>query len=645
MRVSLICVLTGLVALSAKVEAEDSPLQPIPYNNPGLVVDLGVGLWAWPLPMDYDRDGDLDLVVSCPDKPSNGTYFFENTSDGKEKFPVFKPGKKIGRGFHNARVSHVDGKPIVLVENKQYANFRTSQYEKPEILQVDTSFMKGRKTRARQWHRVDYNGDGLLDVVIGYGDWTEYGWDDAYNNQGVWTNGPLRGRMRVAINTGTNDEPTFESPVEIKGTDGKTPEVYGWPSPNFADWDGDGDLDLLCGEFRDTFTYFENVGSRTEPEYADGVTLIHNGDPLEMDLQMIVPSTIDWDGDDDLDLIVGDEDGRVALIENTGKLVDRVPQFLPPRYFQQEAEFIKFGALATPYACDWDADGDQDILCGNTAGYIGFIENLGGDETPKWAAPQRLEAGGETFRIEAGPNGSIQGPCEEKWGYTTLSVNDWNGDGLPDIVFNSIWGRIQWLENIGTPTEPKLAAAKPIQVEWEGDTPKPAWTWWQPVGKELVTQWRTTPVVVDWNGDGLNDLIVLDTEGYPAFFERQKVRDQLILKPGKRIFLNEQGEPLQLNPKQAGGSGRRKVEITDWDGDGRLDLLLNSKNADWYHNLGETPNGWKFKNVGPLYERPLAGHTSSPAVVDWNKDGIPDLLVGAEDGYLYYAKNPRAKSD
>jgi len=35
----------------------------------------------------------------------------------------------------------------------------------------------------------------------------------------------------------------------------------------------------------------------------------------------------------------------------------------------------------------------------------------------------------------------------------------------------------------------------------------------------------------------------------------------------------------------------------------------------------------------------LAGHSTSPTVVDWNKDNIPDLLVGAEDGHFYYLKN------
>ncbi|MEI6506094.1 MAG: VCBS repeat-containing protein, partial [Planctomycetota bacterium] len=55
-------------------------LQPLRYNHPGLTVDLGVGLWAWPIPCDIDGDGDYDLIVSCPDQPSNGVWVFENTT-------------------------------------------------------------------------------------------------------------------------------------------------------------------------------------------------------------------------------------------------------------------------------------------------------------------------------------------------------------------------------------------------------------------------------------------------------------------------------------------------------------------------------------------------------------------------------------
>ena len=72
-----VCVLCFWVGLLVSAAAQDE-LQQLRYNHAGLEVDLGVGLWAWPLPMDADSDGDLDLVVSCPDKPSNGLWFFED---------------------------------------------------------------------------------------------------------------------------------------------------------------------------------------------------------------------------------------------------------------------------------------------------------------------------------------------------------------------------------------------------------------------------------------------------------------------------------------------------------------------------------------------------------------------------------------
>ena len=47
-------------------------------------------------------------------------------------------------------------------------------------------------------------------------------------------------------------------------------------------------------------------------------------------------------------------------------------------------------------------------------------------------------------------------------------------------------------------------------------------------------------------------------------------------------------------------------------------------------------------NQGPVDARTLAGHDTSPAVVDWDENGVPDLVVGAEDGFLYYLPNPRS---
>jgi len=615
-------------------------LERVKYNNAGLVVDLGVGLWAWPLPMDYDGDGDYDMVVSCPDKPYNGTYFFENTS-GNVRMPVFRPGIRIGRGYKYSQVCYVDAMPRVLIPGKELVNFRSGHnFEKTiPIYSTDRIHKAKGRIRARQWKYCDYDGDGNLDLLAGIADWTDYGWDNAFDSDGNWTKGPLHGYVYLIRNRGTTEKPDYAEPFQIVA-DGKAVDVYGMPLPNLEDFDGDGDLDLLCGEFVDKFNYFENIGTRTKPEYAAGRYLRYKGRLLTMDLCMIVPVAMDWDKDGDIDLVVGQEDGRVALMENTGRVVDHMPQFLPPVFFQQQSDDLKFGALVTPYSFDWDGDGDEDLICGNTAGYIGFIENLDGGNPPKWAAPKYLKAQGSVIRIQAGANGSIQGPCEAKWGYTTLSVADWDQDGLPDIIINSIWGKVLWYRNIGSRRKPKLAAAQPVEVAWPGKTPKPTWMWWQPKGKQLVTQWRTTPFVFDLNKDGLNDLVMLDTEGYLAFFERAKENGNLKLLPGRRIFKDEKDDLLRLSKRQAGGSGRRKLCMADWDGDGILDLLINSRNIDFYRGLNA--DSYRFKKAGPVDDRLLSGHSTSPTVVNWDGNGMPDLLVGAEDGHFYYMKNPQA---
>ena len=646
-----------LVAFAQFSQAQG--LEKLSYNHPGLVVDLGVGLWAWPIPCDADGDGDYDLIVSCPDKPSNGIWLFENISGStsKNKLPVFKPARKLSSTVHYVMPSYIDGKIRVLSPGYEYNNFPTFGLSERIALPIPARFhefegkqSKGPKVRHNQWRYVDFDGDGKLDIVSGIEDWSFYGWDDAFNVKGEWTNGPLHGFVYLHRNKGTNDSPSYEKPTKIMA--GNTPiDVFGCPSPNFNDFDNDGDLDLICGEFLDGFTYFENIGTRTKPVFAPGKKILTpTGKPLVMDLQMIVPIAFDWDNDGDFDLIVGDEDGRVAFIENVtdknnASVKGTVPIFLEPRYFQQQADTLKSGALATPVGFDWDGDGDNDILSGNTAGYIEFFENLSGPKvgSPKWAAPVKLKVDDKIFRVMAGPNGSIQGPAEAKWGYTTLGIADWDGDGLPDIIYNSILGKVEWLKNIGTRTAPRLSNSQPIEVDWQAPTPKPVWNWWNPTGKQLVTQWRTTPVVFDMNQDGMPDLCMLDAEGYFVFFQRAIKDGKRILLPPTRAFCDSNGKPLRFNDRTAGASGRRKIAFVDWNGDGQIDLLLNSSNADLYLGVGKKEGIWRFEKKGTLAKQNIEGHDVSPTTVDFDNDEIADFLGGAEDGHFYWMKNPRSK--
>ncbi len=616
------------------------------YNNPGLVVDLGVGLWGNPLPVDYDNDGDFDLLVSCKDVPFNGIYFFENTS-GKA-FPAFEPPVKVSDPIRHIQVSYINGEPRFLQPGEELLDFTSAFTSKPKELFPGDSFEElHNRIRFNQWKYVDYENDGDLDIIVGIQDGEDYGWDNAFDKNGNWTNGPLHGFVYLIENVKGN----YKLRDKILA-DGQPIDVYGAPSPSFEDFDNDGDLDIICGEFVDKFTWFENIGTREKPEYTGGKYLKNSDGIITMDLEMILPTSLDWDKDGDIDLIVGDEDGRVAFMENTGKIKNRMPVFENPKYFQQKAEHVKFGALVTPFSTDWDDDGDEDLICGNSAGYIGFIENLDGGETPKWAAPQLLEAGKNIIRIQAGENGSIQGPCESKWGYTTLSVEDWNHDGLKDILANSIWGKVVWYENIGTKGNPKLAPEKPVYVKWDKKTPNPDWNWWNPKPNTLATQWRTTPTAIDWNKDGLIDLVMLDHAGFLSFFERFKSDDEVDLKPGKRIFYSEPSAynrkneiidslkgNLRLNTDKYGHSGRRKLAFGDWDNDGDIDILVNSINAALIENIEQDDQGVNMKLIGNLSDLKLAGHTTSPTLVNWDKKGKPDLLLGAEDGYFYYWKN------
>lgn len=628
-----------LFAVSVTNAAE---LERMKYNNPGLIVDLAVGLWAWPVPVDVNGDGHTDLIISCEDTPYNGTYYFENTGNDK-KHPVFKASKRISKGVINVQASYVDGKLRVLTPAAEYPDFIKTGVEKPVAIEGVKKNVHHNTVRGNMWKYVDYNGDGLLDLVIGTDDWTDYGWDDAYDDKGVWKNGPLRGNIYVMLNKGTNEKPRYSEASIIKAVNGDNLETFGWPNPCFADWDGDGDLDIIVSEFVDGLFFVQNVGTRTDPKYKQPVPLTYeNGERVCVDLAMITPTAFDWDNDGDLDIIAGDEDGRIALFENSGKLKNGMPVFLPPWYFKQEADNLKCGALVTPSGYDWDGDGDWDLICGNSAGYIVFFENLSGPgvERPQWAPPVFCEAGGKRLRVLAGINGSIQGPCERKWGYTTLTVNDWDGDGLGDILFSSILGKIMWCKNIGTPTKPKLAEPKPIEVEWKSGQPRLAWGWMRPEGKNLLTQWRTTPVAFDWNRDGLTDLVMLDHEGYLAFFQRVKEKDgSLKLLEPKRIFVNTNNEELRLNKRRAGGSGRRKLCLADYDHDGKIDLLTNSKNVDFFRQIKTEDGKVVLSAPKALSTIRLAGHTSSPTVVDFNNDGFLDIVIGAEDGHFYYKKN------
>ena len=179
-------IMSAMIFLSNMAqEGHSNGLTRIKYNNPELnSVDLGVGLWAWPFPVDYDNDGDLDLLVNCTDKPFNGLWYFENTSGGPN--PVLKPPVKLAKSQKNLQISFVNGKYIAMTPGVVYPRFLQTFFEEPEILFTEDFYNPlVKKARFNLWRQVDYDGDSDLDIIIAMDDWSEYGWDNAFN-KGNW---------------------------------------------------------------------------------------------------------------------------------------------------------------------------------------------------------------------------------------------------------------------------------------------------------------------------------------------------------------------------------------------------------------------------------------------------------------------------
>jgi hypothetical protein len=603
----------------------------ITYGRPGVRGKLAVGLWAHPAAVDMDKDGNLDLVVGCPDRPYNGIWFFRNL--GTNARPLYDRALWLGPGRKDlvAADFNGDGAMDLVVSGGYYSDVAANRLSKFVRVALPRDYHIGRDDL---WYPADWDGDGKIDVLAGVSDWRDYGWDDAFDENGVWRRGPLHGYVYFHRNIGTNREPRYEPPVKIEAA-GRPIDQYGSPVPNPVDWLGKGRLDLLASNFLDTVTVFRNIGTPTEPKLAAGELLRVDGGVLKMDLCMIQPRVVWWHGDGRPSLLIGEEDGTVSLVENLAARGEE-PRLARPRFLEQVDPFVKSGALSRPVLVDWNGDGRLDLIAGNSAGYVQYFENTGTKDEPQFEDRGYLQAAGKTIRKMAGPNGSVQGPAEEKWGYSNPSVADWDLDGNLDLVVNDIWGAVEWYRNIGARQRPQLAAAQPVEVEWNGRPPKPDWVWWQPKGKQLVTQWRTTPKVVDWDRDGLPDLVMLNHQGYLSLYRRARSSGALVLLPPERIFVDQAGRFLNLAAGRAGRSGRRKIELADWDADGDLDLISDSDEGPvWYENTGS-----QVKPVmvlrGTIVKAKLSGHNPTPNAADWNGDGRLDLLVGGEDGFFYY---------
>lgn len=140
----------------------------------------------------------------------------------------------------------------------------------------------------------------------------------------------------------------------------------------------------------------------------------------------------------------------------------------------------------------------------------------------------------------------------------------------------------------------------------------------------------------DWNADGLRDILIGDRNGYTMIF--RETGTGLVLQDTLR---NNAGAIIQVNFNS-------NPDVVDWNGDGRKDLIIgeesplspNTGTIRLYLNIGT--------NAAPVfntYSMITCGGTeiyhyrTNPRVFDLDRDGKKDLLVGEDNGRIYFYRN------
>ncbi len=337
---------------------------------------------AVPYLVDIDADGDLDLYVG-------GGRTDYNNSQGS--------GPKFYRNTGNASSFRF------VLDSSGVQNITPAWYLRPAL--------------------ADLDGDGDFDLTV------MGGRRGAVSSPGYWING------------GTIYSPSWTS---------NATGYHNWssdpmPVPTFADLDDDGDMDLVIGDSRGRLTMYENVGSATNPAWRfNNLFRAINASAYA------APNFADFDGDGDLDLVIGNETDLVGtnwgfntsmirMWENTGTKTN--PSFQASDAFD-DVPLPNNGnsSRPSPFLADMDLDGDLDMIVGDWQGRFWYYEgraswptnitiDVGADGTP-----EAILAGGGpgytniTSGLSQAFNDYLNGlvfvipPAEDAWGNAMIPV-------------------------------------------------------------------------------------------------------------------------------------------------------------------------------------------------------------------------------
>lgn len=428
--------------------------------------DIDVGDNAVPAFADIDGDSDYDLFIG---NAAGRITFYRNIGTREEAIWMFVTSDYLGTS-----VGWLALPALADIDGDGDLDFFVGSYSKMSYWRNDGTPTTPDWTLVTHRYAGIYepNGglapafadldlDGDLDMILG------------------WEFGPVR----TYTNFGTRHDPVWARTVE----DTLPLDFGGYSTPALGDWDGDGDLDLLVGDYHSRVHVWRNDGMQQPGDGSPAWTDLGLVDAVKPDdLYHAAPALVDIDSDGDLDLFVGEDDGTIDFYRNLGTRTT-------PDWVLAAADYQSFdvGTHAKPAFGDLDGDADYDLVVGAKDGRLHLYRNIGTPASPAWAAPDHffgsidvgnysvpipvdLDGDGDLDFLIGDENGRLWAYRNDGGTWTLLTqqygaaqpdnnaapaLGDLNGDGRPDLVVGSLAGGLLLYLNRGG--EPSAQGLQP----------------------------------------------------------------------------------------------------------------------------------------------------------------------------------------
>jgi hypothetical protein len=149
---------------------------------------------------------------------------------------------------------------------------------------------------------------------------------------------------------------------------------------------------------------------------------------------------------------------------------------------------------------------------------------------------------------------------------------------------------------------------------------------------------------VDFDGDGIPDLISGSYDPGEIYLFRGLGKGKF---KARETLMDKSGKPILTHPDQKAKweSFGTWPALVDWDNDGDLDLVIGGYGGEIWVRINE---GTRTKPVFATTnirvqaggkDLQVPGHHATPVIVDWDGDGLWDILSGSGDGGVYFFRN------